>query len=385
MQILVINTGSSSVKFKMVTMPEKVTVVQGQIERIGGDGVMEYRFADGRKEQVCAPIPDYPTAFRMLLGVVDGLGEISAIGHRVAHGGSRLTKPTFITEEVIREIEENSQFAPLHNRANVMGIRVCIDAFGEKVPQMAAFDTGFHATMPEHAYLYSIPYEYYEKYGIRRFGFHGLSHRYISRRCGELMEKKDLKIITCHLGNGCSVAAVRDGVSIDTSMGLTPNEGCMMGTRSGNIDPAVLHYIARQENCSYEDILDVCNQKSGLLGVSGISNDYRDLLESDHERAALALEMQKYQLVKIIGSYMAAMDGVDAIVFSGGIGTHAVKLRQGICNSLGYVGVVLDADANNAAHSEMLISAPDSKVAVYVIPTDEEMTIAMDTYDLITA
>ena len=385
MQILVINTGSSSVKFKLVDMPDKKTVVHGLIERIGGDGVMEYRFADGRQEQVNAPIPDYQTAFRMLLGVVDGLGEISAIGHRVAHGGSRLTKPTRITEDVIREIEENSQFAPLHNRANVMGIRACVEAFGEEMPQVAAFDTGFHSTMPDYAYLYSIPYEYYEKYGIRRFGFHGLSHRFISQRCSELMGKKDLKIITCHLGNGCSLAAVKNGVSVDTSMGLTPNEGCMMGTRSGNIDPAILDYVAKQENCSYKDVLDVCNQKSGLLGVSGVSNDYRDLLESDNERAALALEMQKYQLVKIIGSYMAAMDGVDAIVFSGGIGTHAVKLREGICSSLGYAGVVLDADANNAAHSEMRITAPESKVAVYVIPTDEEMTIAMDTYDLFTA
>ena len=385
MQILVINTGSSSVKFKLVDMPDKKTVVQGVIERIGGDGIMEYRFADGRQEQVRAPIPDYQTAFRMLLGVVDGLGEISAIGHRVAHGGSRLTRPTRITEAVIREIEENSQFAPLHNRANVMGIRACIEAFGEDMPQVAAFDTGFHSTMPDYAYLYSIPYEYYEKYGIRRFGFHGLSHRYISQRCGELMGKKELKVITCHLGNGCSLAAVKNGVSLDTSMGLTPNEGCMMGTRSGNIDPAILDYVAKQENCSYQDVLDVCNQRSGLLGVSGISNDYRDLLESDDERATLALEMQKYQLVKIIGSYMAAMDGVDAIVFSGGIGTHAVKLREGICSSLGYAGVVLDAQANNAAHSEMRITAPESKVAVYVIPTDEEMTIAMDTYDLFTA
>ena len=264
-----------------------------------------------------------------------------------------------------------------------MGIRACMDAFGKDVPQVVVFDTGFHSTMPKHAYLYSLPYEYYEKYGIRRFGFHGLSHRYISERCAELIGKRELKVITCHLGNGCSLAAVKNGVSLDTSMGLTPNEGCMMGTRSGNIDPAILDYVAKQENCSYAEVLDVCNQKSGLLGVSGISNDYRDLSVSSEERAALALDMQKYQLVKIIGSYLAAMDGADALVFSGGIGTNAVDLRAGICSSLNYAGVILDSEANNSARGETCISTPDSKIAVYVIPTDEEMIIALDTYHLL--
>lgn len=383
MQILAVNTGSSSVKFKLVSMPKKQILIQGQMERIGIDGSIQYRTGDGPEVKTDAAIPDYQSAFCILLDLVSKFGNIDAIGHRVAHGGNCYAKSTRITDTVVRAIEENSRFAPLHNRANLMGIHACITAFGNEIPQVAAFDTGFHTTMPKYAYMYSIPYEYYEKYGIRRFGFHGLSHRYISGRCAELMEKKDLKVITCHLGNGCSLAAVKNGISIDTSMGLTPNEGCMMGTRSGNIDPAILDYIAKQENCSYEDVLDICNQKSGLLGVSGISNDYRDLSNSGEDRAALALEMQKYQLVKIVGSYLAAMDGADAIVFSGGIGTHAVRLRAGICESLSYAGVILDSEANAVAHDEMCISAPESKISVYVIPTDEEMMIAMDTYHLL--
>lgn len=383
MRILVINTGSSSVKFKLFEMDRNETLLHGQMERIGGDSVVRYSFNEGAAQIRNEQISDYGAAFRRLLELVSDFGEIDAIGHRVAHGGNRYTEPTLITDKVVQEIEENSQFAPLHNRANVMGILACMNAFGKKIKQVAVFDTGFHATLPKHAYMYSLPYEYYEKYGIRRFGFHGLSHRYISNRCAELMGKKTLKVITCHLGNGCSLAAVKDGISLDTSMGLTPNEGCMMGTRSGNVDPAILEYIAKRENCSYEEMLDVCNQKSGLLGISGISNDYRDLSNSSEERALLALDMLKYQLVKMIGSYLAAMDGADAIVFSGGIGMHAADLRSDICNSLSYAGVVLDPVSNRNAHGELRVSAHDSKIAVYVIPTDEEKMIAMDTYQLL--
>ena len=383
MQILVINTGSSSVKFKVVNMPDKMVVLHGQVERIGGDGIIQYQTNDAVEEIIQRHIPDYQTAFQALFSLLPDPKKIVAVGHRVAHGGNRYTKPTYITEEVLEGIEACSQFAPLHNRANVQGIRACVQAFGKSVKQVAVFDTGFHATMPDYAYLYPIPYEYYEKYGVRRFGFHGLSHRYISKRCAELIGRQDIRIITCHLGNGCSVAAVKNGISIDTSMGLTPNEGCMMGTRSGNIDPAILEFIARKENCSYEELLDICNRKSGLLGVSGISNDYRDLSESTQKRAKLALTMQKYQLVKIIGSYLAAMDGADAIVFSGGIGMNAADLRKEICDSLRYAGVILDQASNRLRGGDRCISKPNSKVAVLVVATDEELMIALDTYRLL--
>lgn len=383
MQILVINTGSSSVKFKLIRFPDEEVSVHGQIERIGGESTIScWRKGKPAWEQTMA-LPDYNAAFTQLFALLEDAGTIDAVGHRVAHGGNRYTEPTRITPAVLAEIEANSQFAPLHNQANIMGIRACISAFGEELPQVAVFDTGFHASIPQYAYLYPVPYEYYEKYGIRRFGFHGLSHRYVSERCAQLMGRKDIKIITCHLGNGCSLAAVKDGASVDTSMGLTPNEGCMMGTRSGSIDPAILDYVASQEDCSYREVLDVCNRKSGLLGISGVSNDYRDLSQSDGERAALALQMQQYQIVKIIGSYAAAMDGVDALVFTGGIGTHAAQLRQQVCKSLRYMGLILNETANSQNPLEKRISADNSAIAVYVIPTDEEMIIARDTCALV--
>jgi len=383
MQVLVINAGSSSVKFKLVDMPDKKVIIKGQIERIGGNGFVRYQGWDGKENKTELYIPDYQSAFRVLFEIIPDIKMICAVGHRVAHGGNDYTEPVIISDRILKGIQENAKFAPLHNHANIQGICACLDVLGDDVPQVAVFDTGFHATLPEYAYLYAIPYEYYKKYGIRRFGFHGLSHRYISRRCCELIGSKALKIITCHLGNGCSLAAVKNGKSVDTSMGMTPNEGCMMGTRSGNIDPAILDFIAEKENCSYKEILDICNNRSGLLGVSGISNDYRDLTESNDDRAKIALKMQNYQIVKIIGAYLAVMDGADAIAFSGGIGANAVEMRKEICDSLGYVGVILDDEANLSRKTDHCISAPESKIAVYVIATDEEMMIADDTYHLI--
>lgn len=383
MQILVINTGSSSVKFKVIQMKSREAVLQGSVERIGGDGLISYSMCNGCVREIQRPLPDYETVFRELVPALDSVGRIDAIGHRVAHGGNTYTEPVLINDEVLLEIERASQFAPLHNRVNLMGIKACFEAFGDDIPQVAAFDTSFHATIPPHAHIYPIPYKYYEEYGIRKFGFHGLSHRYVSERCKQLMGNENLKLITCHLGNGCSLAAIKDGKSFDTTMGLTPNEGVMMGTRSGSIDPAILDYIADKESCTYKEILDVCNRQSGLLGVSGISNDYRDLLDSNDERADLALRMQQYQLVKHIGAYLAAMDGADAIVFTGGIGMHAAKLRENICSSLGYAGVILDMAANSSKDLEKCITTSESRIAVYVIPTDEEMIIAQDTYSLV--
>lgn len=383
MQILVINTGSSSVKFKLFDMLTETAVVQGQIERIGGDSTISFCKAGEPAQKRVLPLPDYNAAFRHLFSLLGDTRQICAIGHRVAHGGMLYTKPTRITPHVLEQIEANSQFAPLHNKANTLGIRACTEMLGADMPQVAVFDTGFHSEIPRHAYLYPVPYEFYEKYGIRRFGFHGLSHRYTSERCAQLMGRTELKVITCHLGNGCSLAAVKNGVSVDTSMGLTPNEGCMMGTRSGSIDPAILSYVAMQENRSFDEVLDICNKKSGLLGISGVSNDYRDLLESGDARAVLALQMQQYQITKLIGSYIAAMDGVDAIVFTGGIGTNAAGLRREVCSCLNYLGLIFDDGANESSLQEKCISTPDSKVAVYVIPTDEELVIARDTNKLI--
>lgn len=306
--------------------------------------------------------------------------EISAIGHRIVHGGVSCTSPRIITDEVLKEIAAASEFAPLHNPANITGIRACRKVFGDHVPQVAIFDTAFHKELPPRAYLYPVPYKYYTDYGIRRFGFHGISHRYASQRCAELMGRKDIRIITCHLGNGCSLAAIQNGICIDNSMGMTPNEGLMMGTRSGSIDPAIITYIAKREGLSYEEILEICNQEAGLLGVSGVSNDYRDLIKSDDPQAKLALEIQQYQIVKMVGSYLTAMNGADAIVFTGGIGENAPELRQYICDHLQFANVALNDTINCQGKGERTISAPSSKISVYVIPANEELAIAKEIY-----
>jgi len=380
MLILIINSGSSSIKYQVVDVPGETKIAQGIIERIGGASRMIHKTADNKT--VCKDLflADHHEACEHLLAAVGELGEISAIGHRIVHGGVSGTSSKIITDEVLKEIEAASEFAPFHNPANIIGICACRKAFGDYIPQVAVFDTAFHKNLPPRVYLYPVPYKYYTDYGIRRFGFHGISHRYASQRCAELMGREDICIITCHLGNGCSLAAIENGLCIDTSMGMTPNEGLMMGTRSGSIDPAIISYIAKREGLSNEEILEICNRQAGLLGISGISNDYRDLAKSDNPQAKLALEMQRYQIVKMIGSYLTAMNGADAIVFTGGIGENAPELRQYVCDHLHFAGVVLDNSKNCNDKGERKISKPSSKISVYVIPANEELAIAKETY-----
>ena len=320
--------------------------------------------------------------------VIDSFDEISAIGHRIVQGGSIFPNSCLVTPDVIDKIEELGALAPLHNPAHVLAIRACIKTFGDKIPQVVVFDTSFHQTMPPKAYMYPLPYEYYEKYGVRKYGAHGTSHRFVSDRVAAIegKPKKDLKIITCHLGNGCSITAIKDGVCVDTSMGFTPLDGFMMGTRSGTLDPSALTYIAEKEHLSPEDVNTICNKKSGMLGISGISNDNRDICaaaEAGNKRAQLAIEMQRYEILKFVGSYIAAMNGVDAIAFTGGIGENDPELRKSVCDNLSFVGVEIDDAQNKLRGKEVKISTDNSRVNVYVIPTNEELAIARDTLAII--
>lgn len=381
--VLVVNTGSSSIKYQLINMNTEETVIRGIVEHIGKESIITQKIKNGCIHSHSIYLPDHRSAFYHLLSCLEKKEEIRAIGHRVAHGGTYYTEPTLITDEVITNIETLAEFAPLHNSANALGIRICREVFGEDLPQVAVFDTAFHKDIPPHAFLYPIPYRYYADYGVRRFGFHGISHRYVSERCAQLMGRRELKIISCHLGNGCSVAAIRNGVCLDTSMGFTPNEGVMMGTRSGSIDPYALSYVAKREGCSYESLLEICNIESGLLGISGESNDYRELMVSNCERANLAVHMQQYQILKTIGSYLAVLDGADAIIFTGGIGERVPQLREYICKSLHYAGVVMDKETNDSTETEKRISADMSKIVVFVIPTNEELVIARDTISAI--
>lgn len=395
MKVLVINAGSSSFKYQLIDMTNESVIAKGLCERIGTAGNIKHKAADGRTYEVDYPMPTHMEAFDCLIHaltkseakVLDSLDEITAVGHRVVQGGDFYSKSVVINEDVLKTVESYNDLAPLHNPANIMGVRACIKAFGENVPQVAVFDTSFHQTMPKHAYLYPVPYEYYEKYGIRRYGFHGTSHRYVSDRCAEIMGKdiKDLKIITCHLGNGCSIAAVKNGESIDTSMGFTPLDGFMMGTRCGTLDPSVITFIAEKENLTPAQVNDILNKKSGMLGVSGVSNDNRDLVAAaneGNERAELAIKMQRYQIAKFVGSYLAAMNGADAIVFTGGIGENDSALREEVCSYLEFAGVKIADEANKQRGQETLISTEDAKISVYVIPTNEELVIARDTLRL---
>lgn len=400
MNILVVNAGSSSLKYQLIDMENEHVIAKGNCERIGGKATLTHKAGDGRSVVIEEEMPTHSEAFEHLLfaltkseaAVISSLSEISAVGHRVVQGGSIFSESIRINEEVIKTIEELSPLAPLHNPANLLGIRACIKALGEEVPQVAVFDTSFHSAMPPKAYMYGVPYEYYEKYGVRRYGFHGTSHRFVSKRVAELMGKdiKDLKIITCHLGNGASIAAVQGGVSIDTTMGFTPLDGFIMGTRSGSLDPSVVTFIAEKDQLSPQEMSDLLNKKSGVLGISGVSNDNRDVCEAASQgnpRAALAIDMQTYQIVKYIGGFIAAMNGVDAIAFTGGIGENNYDIREAVCDSFVYMGLSLDK-AYNKEHShirgaDLKISAADSKVAVFAISTDEEMVIARDTLALI--
>ncbi len=397
MKIFVVNAGSSSLKYQLIDMENEQVLCKGLCERIGVTGAISHKAADGRTYTAETPMPTHSEAFEAVVyaltkseaKVIDSFDEISAIGHRIVQGGSTFKDSCLITEEALNIIDELSVLAPLHNPANVLGVKACIETFGKEKPQVAVFDTSFHQTMPAKVYMYPIPYEYYEKHQVRKYGAHGTSHRFVSDRVAEIegKDKKDIKIITCHLGNGCSITAIKDGVCLDTSMGFTPLDGFMMGTRTGTLDPSAVTYIAEKENLTPADINRIFNKESGVLGISGVSNDNRDVTaaaEAGNERAALAIDMQRYQILKFVGSYIAAMNGVDAIVFTGGIGENDPALRKSICENLTYLGAELD-DAKNAIRGEEIkISTDNSKVNIYVIPTNEELAIARDTKAIIT-
>ncbi len=399
MNILVINAGSSSLKYQLIDMTDESVVAKGICERIGmDDGIFSHKTADGREKSLTVDMKDHTNAFELVkdalidsqVGVIKSLDEVVAVGHRVVQGGSQFSKSVLITEDVVNAIESLNMLAPLHNPAHIQGIRACQNVFGTKVPQVAVFDTAFHSTMPPKSYIFTIPYEYYEKYQIRRYGFHGTSHKFVSHRCAELMGKSmdQLKIITCHLGNGSSITAIQDGHVLDTTMGLTPLDGFMMGTRSGALDPSVVTFIMQQENLTTQEMDDILNKKSGLLGVSGVSSDARDIEQAvaqGNKRAILAQEMLVYQIVKYIGAFAAAMNGVDAIVFTAGLGENSAAVRQQVCESLQYLGVVSDNNLNEQMirGKEGKITSADSTVTVYVIPTNEELVIARDTKSIL--
>lgn len=399
LKILVINAGSSSLKYQLIDMTDEKALAKGLCERIGIDGHIKGTASNGKSFEKDAPMKNHGEAFTLVkealtqgeCKVIDSFAEISAVGHRVALGGDKFKSSVLITEDVIKAIEPFTALAPLHNPANIQGIRSCADIVGNNVPQVAVFDNSFHSAMPPEAYLFPIPYEYYEKYSIRRYGFHGTSHRFVSGRCAEIMGKniEDLKIITCHLGNGCSITAVKNGKVADTSMGFTPLDGLVMGTRCGAIDPSIVTYLQINEGLSPQEIDVILNKKSGILGFSGVSSDNRDVAKAakeGNERAQLAIKIQWYQTLKIVGSYAAAMNGVDAIVFTGGIGENTVDLRANVCSRLTYLGVDFDNEANEKTKGiEGRISTDSSKVSVFVIPTNEELVIARDTRDIVNA
>ena len=397
MKVLVINAGSSSLKFQLIDMNGEVVIAKGTCGRVGAEmGEFDIKTEKGKFEKEVA-MPDHTAAFQVVkealtsgeTKVIDSLDEISAIGHRVVQGGSLFKESTLVTDEVIEGIKSLCDLAPLHNPAHIQGINACIDVFGKDVPEVVVFDNAFHSTMPKEAYMFGIPYEYYEKYKIRRYGFHGTSHRYVSAECAKIMGKdiKDLKIITCHLGNGSSITAVKGGKVIDTSMGLTPLDGFIMGTRSGNLDPSVVTFLQEKDGWTPAETNAILNKKSGVFGISGKYSDDRDILKAaaeGDERAELAKKMLWYQIRKYIGQYIAAMQGVDAIVFTGGIGENSQPLRQNICESFGYIGVTFNAEENAKAIKGKggELSGPDSKIKVYVIPTNEELMIARDTKEI---
>ena len=396
MKIFVVNAGSSSLKYQLIDMDNEKVLCKGLCERIGVEGsCISHKSESGKVYEAETPMPTHSEAFEAVVyamtesdaKVIDSFDEVGAIGHRIVQGGSIFKGSCIITPQALKDIDELGALAPLHNPAHVLAIKACIKTFGEEKPQVAVFDTSFHQTMPAKAYMFPVPYKYYTDYKVRKYGAHGTSHRFVSERCAEIMgkDKKDLKIITCHLGNGCSITAVNGGECVDTSMGFTPLDGFMMGTRTGTLDPSAVTYIAEKENLSPADLNRIFNKESGILGISGVSNDNRDVVataKEGNERAKLALDMQRYQITKFIGSYAAAMNGVDAIVFTGGIGENDATLRAEVCKNLTYLGAVMDAD-KNAQRGEIKFSTEDSKVSLYVIPTNEELAIARDTLALV--
>ena len=395
MNVLVINCGSSSLKYQLIDSDTEAVLAKGLCERIGIDGRLVYQKAGNDKEITEASMPTHKEAIQMVLealtnektGAIKSLAEVNAIGHRIVHGGEKFASSAIITDEMIKAVEECNDLAPLHNPANLIGIRVCSELM-PNVPQVGVFDTAFHQTMPAKAYLYGLPIEYYKNYKVRRYGFHGTSHSFVSKRAVDFLglDKDNSKVIVCHLGNGSSISAVQNGKCVDTTMGLTPLEGVVMGTRSGSIDPAIVEYIAKKENLDLAGVTNVLNKKSGLQGMSGVSSDMRDLRAAaaeGNEDAKNAIEVLCYGIAKYVGGYVAAMNGVDAIVFTAGIGENVGMIREKVCSYLGFLGVTIDAKANEAMGEEVVISGADSKVKVAVIPTNEELAICRDTVALV--
>ena len=395
MNVLVINCGSSSLKFQLINSDTEAVLAKGLCERIGIDGRLTYQPAGGEKTTEDKSMPTHTEAIQFVIdaltdaerGVVGSLEEIGAVGHRVVHGGEKFATSTVITDEVYKAIEECNDLAPLHNPANLIGIAAC-QKLMPGTPMVAVFDTAFHQTMPEKAYMYGLPYEYYEDYKVRRYGFHGTSHSFVSKRTAEILGKdyNDIKTIVCHLGNGASICAVLNGKSVDTSMGLTPLEGLVMGTRSGDIDPAILEFLAKKEDMDITALMNMLNKKSGVQGVSGVSSDFRDLAaaaEDGNKRAQIAIDVFAYRVAKYVGSYAAAMNGVDAIAFTAGIGENDSTMRARVCEYLGYLGITIDVGANAKRGEEMIISTADSNVKVLVVPTNEELAIARETVALV--
>ncbi|MCR5626166.1 MAG: acetate kinase [Lachnospiraceae bacterium] len=397
MKVLVINCGSSSLKFRFIETESETVIVKGLCERIGTDGGhFIYQKTGDEKQEKDVYLPDHDEAVRVIIselkdekhGVISDISEIDAVGHRIVHGGDKYAKPEYITPEVLQDIEKLSALAPIHNPVNIMGIKACMH-FMPNTRMVGVFDTAYHHSLPEYAYLYGIPYEYYKKYKIRRYGFHGMSHRYVALATARLLKKRyhDSKIVVCHLGNGASITAVENGRSIDTSMGYTPLEGIIMGTRCGSIDPEIINVIANKDNKSLKEVMAVLNNKSGVYGLSDfMSADIRDLsaeYEKGNEDAVRALTTYAYSIVKYIGAYVTVLNGADAISFTAGVGENSALVRKLVCSKLGYLGVQLDEKANETARGETLISTADSKIKVFVVPTDEEMSIARQTSELL--
>lgn len=395
MRILVINAGSSSLKYQLFNMDDHTVMAKGLCERIGLDGRVKHVGKNGTETVLEIAMSDHSSAIRVVIemltgektGVIGSMREIDSVGHRVVHGGEHFNQSVLVDDHVVRSIEECVPLAPLHNPPNLVGIRACADVMGD-VPQVAVFDTAFHQTMPKKAYLYALPYTYYKRLQVRRYGFHGTSHRFVSARAAELLGKplNELKLVTCHMGNGSSLAAIQGGCSVDTSMGFTPLEGVPMGTRSGSIDPAIVEFVANKDNVDLSEVISILNKKSGVLGISGVSSDFRDLQQASEDgnrRALYALEVFSYSVKKMVGAYAAAMGGCDALVFTAGIGENNPVMREWIASDLDYMGLCLDKEKNKDFRSEGFISLPDSPGKIMVVPTNEELVIAMDTERLV--
>ncbi|MCI1943875.1 acetate/propionate family kinase [Clostridium luticellarii] len=395
MKILVVNCGSSSLKYQLINMEDESVLAKGLVERIGIEGSVLTHKVNGEKHVIEQPMEDHKVAVKLVLdalvdkkyGVIEDMSEISAVGHRVVHGGEKYAGSVFIDKDVMKALEDCIPLAPLHNPPNIIGINACRELMPD-TPMVGVFDTAFHQTMPKYSYIYPLPYELYEKYKIRKYGFHGTSHRFVSAETAKLMGKniEDIKMITCHLGNGASICAVDKGKSVDTSMGFTPLAGLAMGTRCGDIDPAVIPFLMNTTGMSIKDVDVLMNKKSGILGVSGVSSDFRDVesaANSGNERAKLALDLYYHRVKSFIGAYTAVLNGVDAIVFTAGLGENSATSRAAICDGLGYLGIKIDPEKNNIRGEALEISAPDSKVRIFVVPTNEELMIARDTKDIV--